>query len=73
MYQADEKLGKFVVLRLDRDIFKRVSIDKLDKLANKLAYQYANTHKQDYYKTQTQVLDILRRLRCRPNYYKAGS
>ncbi|SMP22353.1 hypothetical protein SAMN06265361_10454 [Laceyella tengchongensis] len=64
-----ERLYKFIEENVNKYSLKRVRIDKLEKLANRLAYLYCKEFKEDYHAVKPVALDRLRRIRCRPEYY----
>jgi hypothetical protein len=69
--RIDKKhLFKFVEGKIDKVSFKRIRIDNIEKFANKLACLYAKQYKVNYYDVQPLILACLRRLRCRPEYYR---
>lgn len=65
----EDNITNFVVSNVDKHSLKRIRLEKLEALSRKLAYQYCQKHKANYYEVQKQVLDVLRRIKCRPEFY----
>ncbi|MGG3573246.1 hypothetical protein ABES80_12290 [Bacillus gobiensis] len=59
----------FVDKRIDKRSLNQTSLEKLEALSKRFAYQYCQLNKADYYKTQEKILDALRRLKCRPECF----
>lgn len=71
IYGVEKEIHDFVVESVDKVALKKVRIDKLEALSKKLAYSYCQSHRSEYWSTQKKVLDVLRRLRCKPEYFNA--
>jgi hypothetical protein len=71
------ELRKYLERHLDKVALKRIKLEKIVGLSRKMAYlfmqtPYAKEHRLNYYFVQHHALDLIRRLRCRPEYYMAG-
>jgi hypothetical protein len=69
IYGVEHDIVQFVIENVDKRALKKVHLEKLEALSKKLAYNYCQLNKSDYWKTQKKILDVLRRLKCRPEFY----
>jgi hypothetical protein len=52
IYGVEYDIVQFVIENVDKRALKKVYLEKLEALSKKLAYNYCQLNKSDYWKTQ---------------------
>lgn len=66
--EIPQDIVQYVFENTSQRSLKKVRLEKIEALSNKLAYLYCQKNGSSYRKVQPQIADVIRRLRCRPEY-----